>query len=377
MKKTIGVNTISYNQIRNYTGLPFEKYMFEKKQNIYKLPAHVYFKIKGKTHPYFWNTFMDLNYHKVELFHFFNALNLGKTPWITTFETSIPRWSNDKLVEKGLRLIAKDSCKKIIAMSECTANIQRKLVAEKYPEFIDIINEKLIVLHPAQKCDLNIVKPKKNFDRIVFTIVGADFFRKGGKELLSTFDRLMDDGFDNWELNIISSLQYGDYASHADEDDLRYAKNIIAKYPNNIQHHFRLPNSEVLELFRTSDVGLLPTYADTYGYSILESQAYQCPVISTNIRAIPEINNDDIGWLIKVPKNDIGNGILETKKDREYFSKTISDQMYTIIQGILTSPEIIIKKGLKAFNQISKSIEHNTTTLEKIYDKIVAEQSKK
>ena len=40
----------------------------------------------------------------------------------------------------------------------------------------------------------------------------------------------------------------------------------------------------------TSHIGLLPTYNDSYGYSVIEFFSYGCPVITTNILALPEIN---------------------------------------------------------------------------------------
>ena len=58
-----------------------------------------------------------------------------------------------------------------------------------------------------------------------------------------------------------------------------------------IFYHKILFNSEVMNILKNTHVGLLPTYADTYGYSVLEAQSFGCPVITTNIRAMPEINN--------------------------------------------------------------------------------------
>ncbi len=49
---------------------------------------------------------------------------------------------------------------------------------------------------------------------------------------------------------------------------------------------------------RTADIGMLPSYADTYGFSVLEAQAGNA-VITTDIRALPEVNNPAVGWLIK------------------------------------------------------------------------------
>src|SRR5690606_873447 len=102
-------------------------------------------------------------------------------------------------------------------------------------------------------------------------------------------------------LNIVSSMNFGDYATHTNESHFELAQTIIDQFPNNIKHYKHLKNEEVLDLFKKTHVGLLPTWADSFGYSVLEAQACGCPVITTDIRALPEINNNDIGWLIKVP----------------------------------------------------------------------------
>ena len=80
------------------------------------------------------------------------------------------------------------------------------------PEYNDVINEKLIVLHPSQVIPKDITFHKNKSGRINFTIIGHDFFRKGGKEVLIVFDRLYKEGLVNWHLNIISKLEFGDYA---------------------------------------------------------------------------------------------------------------------------------------------------------------------
>ncbi|MEO6882479.1 MAG: glycosyltransferase family 4 protein [Bacteroidia bacterium] len=371
MKKIIGTNTISYPEIRNFVDLPFLKYEIKKKQNFYKIPAHFYFKWKGKTNDYFWNTFNDFNIHNVELFHFFNALSVGKTPWITTFETSLPRWGNDKLIQKGLSLIANDSCKKIIAISDSAANIQRQIVATRFPEFSEIIESKLMVLHPTQKKIMQNLQGKNKSEIIRFTFIASDFTKKGGHEIIKVFNHLYNNGIKNWKLTIVSESLNGDSTS---SDSFNHVKKIIAKYPDNITLYFQLPNDKILELLRETDVGLLPSYQDTYGYSILEAQASGCPTITTDIRAFPEINNDEIGWIIKVPKDEFGNGIYSNKKEAVLFSNAICDQLYAIIEKIIQFPESIKEKGYKALQKIDtvNSPAKNAAILEAIYDEISA-----
>ncbi len=112
-----------------------------------------------------------------------------------------------------------------------------------------------------------------------------------------------------------------------------------------------MPNQQVLELLKTCDVGLLPTYADTYGFSALEAQSAACPVISTDVRALPEINNTEVGWLINVPKNELGEAYYQTPEDRQVLSERIQSGLEHIIRGIVQEPTTIAKKGQAALEK--------------------------
>ena len=165
-------------------------------------------------------------------------------------------------------------------------------------------------------------------------------------------------------------MEFGDYASRSTTKDLEIARQIIDKYSNNITYKKFLPNKEVLNLFKNTHIGLLPTYADTYGYSVLEAQSYGCPVITTNIRALPEINNSDLGWVINVKKDDMGNAILNTEKDIKTFSDNLINELEDLLCSILNNSDSVINKGLKSYEKLEKSITYNTEFLEKIYDEI-------
>lgn len=45
---------------------------------------------------------------------------------------------------------------------------------------------------------------------------------------------------------------------------------------------------------KKAHVCLLPTWMDTFAYSVLEAQACGTPVISTSLRALTEINNENV-----------------------------------------------------------------------------------
>ncbi len=341
--RLIGSNRFGYPELRNFANLPLDGYEMRHCLDLYKIPSFFEYKLTGNMTQFYLNSFRDFDLNKCDLFHFFNTISFGKIPWITTFETSIPRWGDvsKKKVEKGLQLIAGKSCKKIVAISDCTANIQKQFVMNYVPSLYEEIIEKMIVIHPPQGVVVKDISMKPS-DSIVFTMVGSGFVGKGGCEVLTVFNDILPKHSDVY-LNIVSNL------SDATKDEYRFCMEVIQRH-DRITWYKSLPNHEVIDLFRNSHVGLLPTHAETYGYSVLEAQACACPVISTDIRALGEINNDDCGWLIELPKNGMKNA-----KNILRYSKEIEDQLRGLFLNILNDYSVISQKSERAIRRIRVS----------------------
>ena len=332
------------------------------------------------------NQFEDFDLNRVDVLHFSNGVSYGKTPWVSHFETILPRfnelltqakdthWQNlqpGRLTLKGLEALRSPSCKQIIGWSENAANFQRKFLSQISSEFSEPILAKLRLLHPAQEPLVDSITPRE-YDQqhpIRFVLVGAGFFRKGGRELFRAFEKLaVEEGFPI-RLVVVSSLRLEPYAAQETEEDVTWARKIISAKPEWLEYFEELPNAAVLELLKNADVGLLPTWADTYGLSVLEAQASGCPVITTDVRALPEINNNRIGWLIRVPKDELGEAIYTTAEDRQELSQTIEAGLESIIRSIVADPGVIAVKGQAALERIR--VEHDpqvyTEGLRQIY----------
>lgn len=334
------------------------------------------------------NQFDDFEINNVDLLHFSNGVSYGSTPWVSHFETVLPRFSDlmtryhgqkrqsfqlTPLVQKGFDAILSASCKRIIAWSQCAADMQRDLLTELPSDTRDAILEKLIVLHPPQE-PLVSQLINREYDTgkpIKFILVGNSFFRKGGREILNAFEKLVYKESLPIKLVLVSSLWLDPYATQETPEDLVWAKQRIAENVDWIEHYQDLPNDETLELIKSCDVGLLPTWADTYGLSVLESQACGCPVITTDIRALPEINNTDVGWLIRVPKNDLGEALYSTPEEREHLSQHIQAGLEAIIRSICADPSVIFNKGVKSLERIREMHDPDTYAqkLREIYQK--------
>lgn len=314
------------------------------------------------------------------IYHDFNKIVFGKGQWVTTFETLIPRYDEvvqhqysqrkTKRLIKRLRQITYPQNLGVIALSQNAKDIQQISMENLNidPEIQQKVMQKIDVVHPPQKLLVEINSEQiidKNEIKLLF--VGRDFIRKGGLDVVIALQQLRKK-YKNFHLTIVSKLDPGTYG--LDNDDLVHFEKIKRFIFNTdwISFHSELPNDEVLELMKTSDVGLLPTRADTYGYSILEMQAAGTPVITTNVRAIPEINNDETGWIINVPKNSMGEAAYQTKADLKKLRETIQDGLIIILEDILLNVDMIKPRRRASLNRILK--DHNPKDYAKVIESI-------
>ena len=110
---------------------------------------------------------------------------------------------------------------------------------------------------------------------------------------------------------------------------------------------------------KTCDIAILPTWADTYGISVLEAQTCGLPVITTDSRALPEINNNQVGWLIKVPQNRLKEALYTTPEQRQNLGDAIRLGLEATIREIVANPEQISQKGELALEKVRK--DHDPT----------------
>jgi glycosyltransferase involved in cell wall biosynthesis len=122
----------------------------------------------------------------------------------------------------------------------------------------------------------------------------------------------------------------------------------------------------VLELFRQSHIGLLPSYIEGYGYTVLEAQAGGCPMITTDIKAFPDTNPDEVGWRIQIDGEDYD---YETAEGRAHISDRIEKGLARILLQILEDRSQIPEKGTAALDRIEKehSPEGHRERLREVY----------
>lgn len=310
---------------------------------------------------------------QIDGYHFFNYVTTVNTPWITTYETFVPRIKEtlnihhcdatfpctDKIY-KELEVLASRNCKKLIALSKCNQSMQIELL-KQYPTLYKKIKPKLTQINPPQQLLINDYSEKELSNQYIqFTFVGNDFVRKGGVEIVKALHKINKIGLYPIKLVLVTDINNRENYVFKDnqltEKEFEEVENIIMNSPW-IELYSNLPNDKVLNLMKNSHIGLLPTWGDTYGYSILEFQAAGCPVITTNVRAIPEINNDKCGWLIELNLNKHGELGITSFEERQIMSQKIIDGLINAISYILENPKSIKNKGEASLNRIAR--EHN------------------
>ena len=309
---------------------------------------------------------------RCDIYHFFNTINHSKKqPWVISVESAVP-WplnvtrcvesvepdfsvlKHDKYIERALYYLSLENCKGLLALSHCSMNIQEQML-KQFPQYERQISSKLITLTPPQTIIVDNISEKPvdyHATQLTFIFVGMDFFRKGGREML----RVLIDLHKSYDfrLVLITKLRVDEkryLMSDRDEDE---ARSIIFANEDWIEFHEYLPNAQVLEKVKAAHVALLPTWMDTYGYSVLECQACGTPVISTSLRALTEENNENVGWLVKVPVNELNNPIHNTVEQREKFSNILVEGLKEKIEYVLTHREEIENKAIKCLEKIAR-----------------------
>jgi len=238
----------------------------------------------------------------VDLFHFWNCVADVRRPWATTFEHTVPLWDTDdpQDLRKGMRLAVRDECRRLIAFSQAaladaTAQWQSLLPAAEAERLL----EKTEVLLPPQPV-LSRPPTAAAESPVHFAFVGKEFYRKGGLETLEALRSLQAAGRDDWRATVIGDLDsHGDYASHTSVAAKARARELLERMGRLVT--FRptpVPYGEVVDLLKRADFCLLPTYADTFGYTALEAQACGAVVVASDVGSLPEFVSEETGVVV-------------------------------------------------------------------------------
>ena len=334
--------------------------------------------------------FWDLDLHRVDLLHLFNQVSFGRTPWVNTFETFLPRYleraahlhhdpdrmRKDPVFLRGLDALASPQCRKLLALSESAARIQGRFL-KPFSHVREKILRKVSVLHPPQPVWES--PPEAEPERaeetdLRFTLVGHDFFRKGGREVLQVLKDLRSRASRPLRLTVVSKIRPDDYVTHTTAEDVSWARAFLRANRDWITHYPTLTPDEVLDLMTRSHAGLLPSYSETYGYTVLEFQSRGRPVITTDVRAFPEINSDEVGWVIPLSRDGDADWMGTGPEERLRVSREIAAGLEAAVRDILEDPGLLERKGAAARARIVRSHDPgaHSRRLREVYREAVA-----
>nr|NIM91915.1 glycosyltransferase [Candidatus Aminicenantes bacterium] len=215
---------------------------------------------------------------------------------------------------------------------------------EHFTRFIHIDEDKIEVIPHgigfAQ--DQNFAERKKP-DRPIFTFLGCIDFRKGVDILLKAFENIVDT--DDFELRIYGNVANMGYVNQAKELEL--------KYPGKIKYHGPYEPEDVPRIMEETDVGIVPSYFETYCCVLREFLVHGVPVICTDFFG-SDIVQDGVNGL-KIP---VG-------KDRSLGQK---------MKSLLKNPKLIteLKRGAK--NTRIPTHEEEISDLLKFYEKLLKQE---
>ena len=256
--------------------------------------------------------------------------------------------------------LLKDNCLGLIAISDATLNIQMKLFR---PDLAQQIRRKTLVLHPPQKLFIQQKAPRQP-GILKLTFAGNEFYRKGGAEVVLAISELIEERKleeSQLDVQLIGDLAKRRNVAHRQfQDDETFCSGIenrIKRY-RCFTHHSQMDNGALMQLFRQSDAGLLPTWQETYGFSVLEMQANGCPVITSNVRALPEINPASAGWVIASPLNADREYSITSPEQKTQLRQSLVEGLKSILLAIIERPEMLQEKGEAAILRIKD--QHDT-----------------
>jgi glycosyltransferase involved in cell wall biosynthesis len=348
-KIRIGTNRgVLYCQERNIL-LPYDHFEIRREWDFAALLNHGYACLGKGPHPKYYWLHDDLGFSRSRLFHLYNAVSRSDKPWIATAESSFSELKSPAF--DPFEFLARDSCKAILHLSQWGYDLQLRHL---HPGLKDAILPKMQVCHPPQKVLADESSPKDFRRRAVrFVLVGNSFYRKGGYETLTALERLRKQGY-RFTMDVVGSLFYGERNHRAFGGERpAQVKRIAAQNPGCYTFHGMLRHAETLDVMRKCDVGLLPSLKDRYGFAVLEYMACGLPAVTTNQRVFPEVNDDDRGWIARLPTEN-REIRWTTPEEKRNSSVLLEKELFRIFRAILENPEQISEKSPRAVEYIRR-----------------------
>ena len=304
---TVGVPHSDYNSKRNILDSLPEGFCRVRPWDVGRVRSAIRWRTQSKVKRGEHFFFREPYFPRADLFHFWNSVADIRKPWITSFEYTVPLWTGEPAAREvyGMSLALRDECRRLIAFSCAAQSAAVKYWVRSLPAAqVDALVNKTEVLLPPQSLVARDRRLPKN-QQPTFAFIGKEFYRKGGLEVLEAFATLNRAGRREWRAMVIGDLfSFGDYASKTDQHSRSRAKQLLDGLKPLVQF---MPTpvryEDVLQILTAADFYLLPTYADTFGYTVLEAQACGAVVMATDVGSLPEVVTPDTGVVVPLQES--------------------------------------------------------------------------
>ena len=364
----VGITNNQYPEQRNILVNPEHQYINLKKSNLFYFINPLRTRLLKKNKTFVFQPVPFSGAARADILHLFNEVAITRQKWVASFETELPRVlpvagvakQDNPELQRLIPYLLKDNCLGLIAISDATLNIQMKLFKA---DVARQIQRKTVVLHPPQTLFVQQKAPRQSGTlRLIFA--GNEFYRKGGAEVVLAISQLIEEkrlDASQLDVQLIGDLAKRRNVAHRQfQDDEAFYRDIENRIKRHrcFTHHTQMENSALMQLFRQSDAGLLPTWQETYGFSVLEMQANGCPVITSNVRALPEINPDSAGWVLASPLNADREYSITSTEQKTQLRQSLVEGLKSTLLAIIERPEMLQEKGEAAILRIKE--QHDT-----------------
>ncbi len=222
---------------------------------------------------------------RADMYFTYGCLVVGLKPYCTYIETGVALYNYDlKIAQNPLArfivsvLATRRTCHRLIFLSE--AGKKSFFASVSYPRWARrILEAKSIVIYPVPIGKQDTV-PKK-FSGSLKLLFPGTFYIKGGLEVAHAYERLARD-YPSLSLTMITALHM------LKGEDREYLESL----PGLTLVDAKLSEQEMIQMYSSHDIFVLPTYREGFGLVLIEGMAYGMPIITTDQYATSEMAID-------------------------------------------------------------------------------------
>jgi glycosyltransferase involved in cell wall biosynthesis len=162
--------------------------------------------------------------------------------------------------------------------------------------------------------------------KLLYVVQGVRFCSKGGLEIIEAFQQLLNKGYNNITLTIITNL---------DVIGTSLSKKIRESGINLFD--FKFTSEQMERMYADSNILLHPTSDDTCPLTILEAIQAGCVIVTSRLYAIPEIVKERVNGFLTDPHwwfsspNNIPNPKVWNHRKKTIYSGKISDRIVSFL----------------------------------------------